>query len=150
MNKKGLKVITAALLLVFIVCGCSAKEQTKTMKLEQNNITIEMVFEAKGDIIHTIKQTTEMPLEGLDEATIDQLKQNIESMETTYAQYEGVDYVSEVGDESFKETITIDTSSEETIKELSEKQLLPIDGESSKLSLKKTVESLSDAGWTEQ
>ncbi len=150
MKRRGLKLITAALLLVFILCGCSAKEQTKTMRLEQDNISVEMVFEAKGDIIHTIIQTTEMSLEGVDEETVKQLKQNVESMKTTYAQYEGVTYTSEVGKENFKETITIDTSSEETIKELSENELLPIDGETSKLSLKKTMESLTESGWTEQ
>lgn len=147
---KRLFCLILASLMVLSMIGCGGKEQSTTLLYEESGITMEYKMDAKGDIVHTITQTSILDCSAYTEEEIAAIEELMVQTSTSYGEYECVTYESVVEDTTLKETITIDASDSDTLKALSEAGLLPIDGNSSKISLKKTVESLESQGWVVQ
>lgn len=137
-------------LMILSIIGCGGKEQTTTLLYEGSGITMEYKMEAKGDIVHTITQTSTLDCSAYTEEEIAEIEELLAQTSTSYDAYEGVTYESSVEDTTLKEIITIDASDSDTLTALSEAGLLPIDGDTSKISLQKTVESLESQGWVVQ
>lgn len=137
-------------LMVLAMVGCGGKEQTKVLTYEQSGVVMEYKMDAKGDVIHTITQTSVIDCSQYTEDQILQMEEMIEEVSPVYEEIEGVTYeVTRDGDE-LKEIITIDASNADALEELSDAGMLPLEGDGSKISLEKTVESLEGQGWTVQ
>lgn len=141
-------VLTGLMLLAMAACG--AKEQSKVLVYEQSGVVMEYKMDAKGDVIHTITQTSVIDCSQYTEDQILQMEEMIEEVSPVYEEIEGVTYeVTRDGDE-LKEIITIDASNADALEELSDAGMLPLEGSGQKISLEKTVESLESQGWTVQ
>lgn len=151
----GKKVFSYGLagLMALSLTACGAvKEQSVTLVYEQEGVSMEYTLDATGDIVHTITQVSSVDCSLYTEEQVEMIQASIEEYAGVYEAYEGVEYTSSVEDGFMSETIKIDVSDKDTIDELSESGLLPIegDGEVSLISLEKTVESLEGQGWTVQ
>ena len=139
-----------ASLMVLSMIGCSGKEQSTTLIYEESGVTMEYKMDAKGDIVHTITQTTTLDCSDFSEEDIAAFQALIDQTSVSYAEYEGVTYESDFENSILKEVITIDASDSDTLTGLSEAGLLPLEGDSTKISLKKTIEALENQGWSVQ
>lgn len=145
-------------LCAFMACAvmlgmtaCSGEEEVQnaaTATLEQNGVTMTMTFDAKGDVVTKITQESVIDLSGYTEEQIDALNSTVESAEETYAALDGVEYSCQESEGQLVERIVIPTD-EDTLKEVIEQGLLPVDNEDiTQLSLEATVDNLESAGWT--
>lgn len=141
---KSLGVFMVALILM----GCGGGEE-KTVKLtkEADSMKEETILVAKGDILTQMTQTSIVTIEGATEdliqPVIDEFKGQIEGIE-------GVECTSEISGDELTLSLIVDMTNDESLKKLSEKQLIAIDGISSKISLKKSIEEMTAAGWKEE
>lgn len=150
-------IFVAACISALMMVGCGGgKEQSVTLTIEQSGATMDMILEAKGDIVHTMTQTSTVPLSNYgdveDEAELEAIIEAIEvqakTIEESYADIEGVDYSYNIENNEFNEEVKMDVSNSDTLEQLSEAGLSPVDGNASKVSLKKTQEGLTESGWT--
>lgn len=148
--KKWCSFLLTAMLL-FALTACGSKAQTVTLLSEdtESGISTKYTMEADGDIVHTITQVTTMDCSDFTEEQIDVIKESVEQYKAIYGEVEGVTYDVEITDTAMTETIVIDASNETTMSALSESNLMPIEGEGS-ISFEKTVDSMTEQGWTVQ
>ena len=140
-----------AAVMILSLAACGAKEQSVTLTVEDSGIISVFVLEATGDTVHTIKQTTSMECTGFTEDQFAIINESVEQYKEIYAQIEGVEYDVEITDEKMNENITIDVSNKETLSILADQGLLPLDNvDAETISLKKTVENMTEQGWVVQ
>lgn len=150
--KKGMKRVASilmmcALMAVLGACG-AGKEETATCKIEQEGVAVEVKIDAVNDIISKWTQTSIIPIGDMsedDKALIDAV---IDQMTETYSAYSAVNYDAQLKDGSFVEVITIDMTNKDDVQGLVDENLLPVQGNASRLSLKQTVNNLKASGWT--
>lgn len=150
MRKISKKLITMFLLvcmaLAAVGCG-AAKKQTATCTIEQNGAKVQMDLEAEGDKIVKLTQTSTVPLDGITDEIMEAVDQEIEAAKERFEGIDGVTYSSDKTDTELKEVIVINTD-KETLKAVTEKGLLPVEGNTDSLSLEATKKSLEKNGWT--
>lgn len=144
--KKVLSILTVFCMLLALT-GCGAKEQKASCVLEQNGVELRINFEAKGDVITKMTQISTIHMDQLSDAQVEAVRKGIEQAKEGYASIDKVDYSIEDSGTLLVETITINTDAE-TIKALSEKKLLPVQGSSNQLSLKNSLENFEKQGYT--
>ena len=137
--KRSISAVLLCCVLVAMLAGCGKKEETVTVRMEQNGVVMEITMDATNDVI---------TISGLDEETMAGLEATIKATEDTYAAYEKVDYKMEKTGDSLIETITIDMSDSATVKALADAGLMPVSGNSDRISLKLTVQGFKDQGYT--
>lgn len=150
-----MKKLMSVLLICCMMLGltaCGGEEEKKdvlTCSTTQNGAEITMKFDAKGDEITRIKQTSSFEVGELAEDQMTALDELVKTAKETYDAIEGTEYSSEIKDGKLVESIIINTN-EDTLKEVMEQELLPVTGGSNvtKLSLKETKKGLESAGWT--
>ena len=147
--KKLLCVLLSAM-MILTMAACGGKEQTATLTTDANGVSMEYVLEAKGDIVHTITQTSTIDCSIYTEEQIAMIEESVAMYQEQYDQIDGVTYTAGVEGTNFVEKIVIDASSEDTLNTLSAQGLLPIEGDSSSVSLDKTVDNLVSQGWVLQ
>jgi len=149
--KKLLCAILAAV-MVLSLAACGGEEMTTTvLTMEQDGITIDYTLEAEGDVVKKIIQKSTLDGSLFDEATMDLMLQSAESYREAYEAYAGVTYELEEVGANLVETITIDTTDMDMLKELSAAGLVPMDTENADVvSLEKTVANLKELGMTEK
>lgn len=154
--RKALKLVVVCLSALLLV-GCnSGKEQSLTLTTDAYGETTEVLLEAKGDIVHTMTQTSTLALSDyVDVEDEEQVATVIETFEEAAKEegesirdIEGVDYSYNHDDKEFQRVIKIDTSNSNTLEQLSELNFLSFSGTSSKLSLEKSKENYVNQGWT--
>ncbi len=155
--KKIFKRVSAILLsgmMVAALAGCGSQKEEKAVlrcKQEKQGYSVEMVFDAKGDEATKLTQTSTLDISQLPQEALDAVDGSLKKMEDTYKDIKDVDYSYKKEDNKIVETIVINLS-EESIKSLSGKGLLPIESNSDKpvkmISIKQTRESLKNNGWT--
>lgn len=148
--KKGLCLGMAGLMALSLVACGGGKEQSATLVTEQNGVKMEYTIDAAGDSVHTITQVSSMDCSMYSDEEIALVEESAEEYSAIYDEYEGVEHSFSVEDGYLVETIKIDVSDKDTVSELVEAGLLPVDGSSTKISFKLTVESLQEQGWTLQ
>lgn len=141
--------LTAMLLLALTACGSKAQTVTLLSEDAESGISTKYTMEADGDIVHTITQVTTMDCADFTEEQIDVITESVEQYKAIYAEVDGVTYDVEITETAMTETIVIDASNEATMTALSENNLMPIEGEGA-ISLEKTVDAMSEQGWTVQ
>lgn len=148
--KKQLCALMAGAVMLGLA-ACSGEEEVQnaaTATLEQNGVTMTMSFDAKGDVVTKITRESVIDLSGYTEEQIETLNTTVDTAEETYAALENVEYSCEEEDGKLVERIIIPTD-EDTLKEVVEQGLLPVDDENvTQLSLESTVDNLESAGWT--
>lgn len=149
MKKQLCALMAGAVMLGLAACGGEEEVQNAaTATLEQNGVTMTMSFDAKGDVVTKITQESVIDLSGYTEEQIETLNTTVDTAEETYAALENVEYSCEEEDGKLVERIIIPTD-EDTLKEVVEQGLLPMDDENvTQLSLEATVDNLESAGWT--
>lgn len=152
LRKKVLGLGLAGLMSLSLAACGGAEEQSVTLNYEMEGVTMEYTLDATGDIVHTITQVSSVDCSAYTEEQVAVLQSSLEEYATVYEAYEGVEYSSSVEEGFMYETIKIDVTDQDTISELSEAGLLPIEGDSAItfISLEKTVESLESQGWVVQ
>lgn len=144
------KFISILLVLSMALCfiGCGKKTET-TFAKSMDGVEETLTLHAEGDKIKRIVQTDTFQLEGLTEEMIQQMDTIIEQLVNTYNAIDGISCTSSKTDTVMTVTADMDVSKKETIKSLSEQQLLSIDNsEADYLSLKATKEGLESNGYT--
>lgn len=138
-------------LMMISVTACKEEEEVKgagKATLEQNGVTTTMTFDAKGDTITKVTQTSAMSIEGFSEEQLQMIRDAVADAEASYKEIGSVEYTTEEKDGQFVETIVIPTD-EETLEAVISAGILPVDGDDvTELSLEQTEKSLGDAGWT--
>ena len=131
--------------------ACGGKEpQSATCTTEQDGVLVTMVFDAEGDKVTKITQTSSLSIEGLSEDIIESVKEAVDDTAKTYDAIDGVEYSSEITDTELTEKIVINAD-KDTLKEVISQGLLPIEGDDdnvSVLSFSESIKALEDAGWT--
>lgn len=152
-EEKIMKKLVNVLLVLCLVLGLTAcgEKETKaaaTCTLEQNNVVIKMIFDAKGDEITKITQETVVDIEGYSEDDVQILEDSIKNAGEAFEAIDGVEYSTENSDNKITEKIVIPTD-KDTLQAVVKAGLLPVDNEEvTKLSLEDTVNNLEEAGWT--
>ena len=144
--KKLLCVLLSAMMLLAMT-ACGGKEQTALLTYDASGVAMEYQLEAKGDIVHTITQTSTIDCSVYTDEQIAMIEESVAQYQAQYDAIDGVTYKAEVSGTNFIETIKIDASNEDTLNTLSSLGLLPIEGDSSSVSLEKTVDNLVGQGW---
>ena len=149
MRKLMCMMLSCMMLLGLTACG--GEEEVKNAAVgtfEQNGITITMSFDAKGDKVTRLTQKSVIPTEGYTEEQLQALREVVDQAAATYDDFESVEYTSEEEEGQMVETIVIPRD-EETLKQVVEAGLLPVDDENvTELSLEQTKKNLEDTGWT--
>ena len=149
MRKLMCVMLSCMMLLGLTACG--GEEEVKNAAVgtfEQNGITITMSFDAKGDKVTRLTQKSVIPTEGYTEEQLQALREVVDQAAATYDDFESVEYTSEEEEGQMVETIVIPPD-EETLKQVVEAGLLPVDDENvTELSLEQTKKNLEDTGWT--
>ena len=142
-------VMVLCMTLALAACGC--KEQTVSYRSEQEQggqkLVDTMTLEAKGDKIVKITESIEVDMSEFDEATQEQAAAIYDALVEQYAAVEGVECTGSAGTGTYTISITIDATGD-AVEKLAEQDLLAIEGNGSKLSLKATGESLEAGGYT--
>lgn len=147
------KILCAVLVCVmmFAMTACKEEEEVKgagKASIEQDGVTTTMIFDAKGDTITKVTQTSVMSIEGFTEEQLQIIRDTVADAQDSYAEIEKVEYTTEEKDGQFIETIVIPTD-EETLKAVVAAGILPVDGDDvTELSLEQTEKSLEESGWT--
>ncbi|MBO5460862.1 MAG: DUF1307 domain-containing protein, partial [Ruminococcus sp.] len=128
-------------------CG-NSEPTTVTLTMEQNGATIDYKLDAKGDVVQTITQTSTVDCSAYTEEQLAVIEESAGQYAASYEGIEGVTYSIETVDTNLVETIVIDATNSDSLQELSDLGLLPIEGSSSSISLEKTVENLEALGMT--
>ena len=130
--------------------ACSQEEvqNAATATIEQNGVTMSMVFDAKGDMVTKITQESVIDLTGYTEEEIDAVNSTVEAAKEVYADLDGIEYSTEQKDGKIIEKIVMPTD-EETLEMMIDQGLLPVSDENiTQLSLDATLENLENSGWT--
>ena len=148
-----MKKLVCILAMCIFMCGltaCSEEEvqNAATATIEQNGVTMSMVFDAKGDTVTKITQESVIDLTGYTEEEIDAVNSTVEAAKEVYADLDGIEYSTEQKDGKIIEKIVMPTD-EETLEMMSDQGLLPVSDENiTQLSLDATLENLENSGWT--
>ena len=148
-----MKKLVCILAMCIFMCGltaCSeeAVQNAATATIEQDGMTMKMVFDAKGDVVTKITQETTMDLTGFTEDQIAEVNSAVEAAKENFGGIDGVEYTAEEKDGQLIETIVMPTD-EDTLRVMIDQGILPVDNEElTQLSLDATVENLESSGWT--
>lgn len=146
--KKVLGFVLAGMMLVLCAACGSPKKETGVCTYEQDGYTVKFILEAENDVVQKITQVSTLDISLYTEDDVALIEESMDEFKQVYAEINGVEYSVEYTDTELAETIVIDASNSETMETLAENDLLPIEGEGTKISLAKTVESLESQGWT--
>ena len=148
--KRVISIIAACVMVIGLVaCGEKEVKNAGECKIEQNGVEIKMVFDAKGDKITTLHQTSEIDIEGFSKEDVEMLQETIDKAAEVYEDIDGVSYEIKQDDAEIIEKIDMNVGDKDTLKAVIDKGLLPVTGDNvTQLSLKETKKSLETAGWT--
>ena len=150
--KRVVSILMICLVLVGLLAGCSSKPSAFTATMEADGEKTEMVVEGKGDKVEKITQTTTIDIAEFGEAEREALEGPLEDakaeMQSQLAGIEGVTHTIEVVGDDIVEIMTIDATNSESLDKLSTSGILPLEGETSKLSMKQSKDGLQSGGFT--
>lgn len=97
--KKSVCVLAACIFMSGLT-ACSQEEvqNAATATIEQNGVTMSMVFDAKGDTVTKITQESVIDLTGYTEEEIDAVNSTVEAAKEVYADLDGIEYSTEQKD----------------------------------------------------
>lgn len=147
--KKSVCVLASCIFMSGLT-ACSQEEvqNAATATIEQNGVTMSMVFDAKGDTVTKITQESVIDLTGYTEEEIDAVNSTVEAAKEVYADLDGIEYSTEQKDGKIIEKIVMPTD-EETLEMMIDQGLLPVSDENiTQLSLDATLENLENSDWT--
>lgn len=147
MKKIACMFLSCILLLAMTACGSVGKSESATLTLAVDGITISYELEAENDIIQTITQVSTLEKAAFTYADVDSFEASFLEYQTIYDAIEGTTYQTESTEDALVETITLDVSNSKTLQALASQELLPVEGNTKRLSFSNTVEELQSQGW---
>lgn len=147
MKKIACMFLTCILLLAMTACGSFGESESATLTLSVDGITISYELEAENDIIQIITQVSTLEKAAFTYADVDSFEASFLEYQTIYDAIEGTTYQTESTEDALVETITLDVSNSKTLQTLASQGLLPVEGNTKRLSFSNTVEELQSQGW---
>lgn len=148
-------VLAIAILMMFSLSACAAKEQTATLETTEEgggfNIAVSLTLDAKGDKVYKITQVSSLDYTeaGLTEEDASAYADQLESeLNDQISDVDGASYTCVLEGTTIKETFTFDTSTPEQVKQITDAQLLDLQENTEIISFKQSVEQLQQNGWT--
>lgn len=141
--------LLCTMLLIFMLSACNGAQgsQTARLTLEVDGITISYELEAENDIIQAITQVSTLEKAAFTYADVDSFEASFSEYQAIYDAIEGTTYQTESTEDALVETITLDVSNSKTLQTLASQGLLPVEGNTKRLSFSNTVEELQSQGW---
>ena len=136
------------MLLSLTACGSKPEPQTVVLTLNQNGTNIDYQLDALDDTVQMITQTSTVDCSAYSEEDLALILASAEEYAASYEEIEGVTYSVKTVDTDLVETIVIDTTNSDSLKQLSDSGLLPIEGSADTISLEKTIANLEELGMT--
>ncbi len=147
MKKLLCGIIAVIAIFAITACGTSGESESAVIKCEVEGITIQYEMDAVNDIIQTLKQTSTLDKAAFTVADVDAFEISFADYKAIYGAIEGVTYETESTDTELIEIITMDVSNKETLQTLADQGLLPVNGNTKRLSMSNTIEELTSQGW---
>jgi len=150
--KRVVNILIICLALVGLLVGCGSKPNAFTATMEEGDEKTEMLIDGKGDTLEKITQTTTINIaefgEAEREAVLSVLDDAKAEMQSELSGIEGVTHSIEVVGDDIVEIMVIDATNSDSLDKLSAAGILPLEGETSRLSMKQSKESLQKEGFT--
>ncbi len=146
---KKLITILLSVIMVMSMVACGGAEQTVTLTHEENGLSYVYTLKAKGDAVKEINQKTTVDLTQFTSDIIATLDKACEESEELYGELSSATYSVNKTDDKMVETIILDVSNADNIKELADAGTMGLDVENADVvSLAKTIKNLEDMGFT--
>ena len=148
-------VLAIAILMMFSLSACAAKEQTATLESTEEgggfNIAVALTLDAKGDKVYKITQVFSLDYTeaGLTEEDASAYADQMESdLQDQISGIDGAIYTCSLEGTLIKETFVFDTSTPEQVQQIIDAQLLDLEDNTQIISFKQSVDKLQQNGWT--
>lgn len=106
--KKALIGFLAVIGVLFLAsCSSGAKEETKTFTMDQNGVSMELVFTYEGDKVKTQTANNVMPYSAIGVTTKEEAQTVLDPIAKKYQQVKGLDYSLDYTDSEATESLTI-------------------------------------------
>lgn len=148
MKKILCAVLTTCMLFALTACGSKPESKTVVLTYDLSGTTIDYQLDALDDTVQKITQVSTVDCSAYSDEDLSIILESADEYAASYEVIEGVTYSIEVEDSNLIETIVIDTTNLDSLQELSDSGLLPIDGDFDYISLEKTIENLESMGMT--
>ncbi|MDV7751551.1 YehR family lipoprotein [Enterococcus casseliflavus] len=128
-------------------CSSGAKEETKTFTMDQNGVSMELVFTYEGDKVKTQTANNVMPYSAIGVTTKEEAQTVLDPIAEQYQQVKGLDYSLDYTDSEATESLTINY---DELDYDSAKQLPGVSFEGNTengISMERTEEMLLDQGY---
>lgn len=150
MKKLLCTILSGLILFSLAACGTEPEEKSVVLTLEEDGTTIDYQLDALDDTVQKITQTSSVDCSAFTEEELSSVLDSADEYTAVYEDLECITYSVEIVDTKLVETIIIDTTNSDSLQELSDAGLLPIEGSADTISLEKTVENLKELGMTEK
>ncbi len=144
-------VLAVALLMMFSLSACAAKEQTATLETEQDGVVTTMTFDAKGDKVVKITQVATVDYEaaGLTEDdAVAYAEQSKAQIDEQIKDIDGASYEYTIDGSTLSDTFIFDTSTEAQVHQIIKSGILEIEEDAQYISFQQSVDQLQANGWT--
>ena len=139
--------LTLLISFTLVACNSNSKEETVTLKTEENGVIMELTYKAVGDKV--IEQTANnvMPYESLGVTTPEEAKKILAEFVVGYDETEGITHNIDYQDEQAVEKLTIDYETAD-LNEVGKLTGASFEGDVDKgISLEKSIEMLEEQGF---
>lgn len=150
MKKILCTILSGFILFSLAACGAEPEEKSVVLTLEEEGATVDYQLDALDDTVQKITQTSTIDCSAFAEEQLSSVLDNAEEYAAAYEEIEGVTYSIETVDSDLVETITIDLTKVDSLQELADSGLLPVESDADSISFEKTVENLKGLGMTEK
>lgn len=143
----GFFALVSVLFLASCGTGASSQEESKTFTMDQNGVSMELVFNYSGDKVTSQTANNVMPYEAIGVSTKEEAQEVLDPIAEQYQQVQGVDYSLEYSDSEATESLTINY---DELDYDSAKQLPDVSFEGNTdngISMERTEEMLLDQGY---
>lgn len=133
--------------LFFASCSSGAKEEIKTFTMDQNGVSMELVFTYEGDKVKTQTANNVMPYSAIGVTTKEEAQTVLDPIAEQYQQVKGLDYSLDYTDSEATESLKINY---DELDYDSAKQLPGVSFEGNTengISMERTEEMLLDQGY---
>lgn len=143
----GFFALVGVLFLASCGNGAGSQEESKTFTMDQNGVSMELVFNYSGDKVTSQTANNVMPYEAIGVSTKEEAQEVLDPIAKQYQQVQGLDYSLEYSDSEATESLTINY---DELDYDSAKQLPGVSFEGNTdngISMERTEEMLLDQGY---
>ena len=143
-------VVFTVMMMSLAACGGKEQSAAYTMEVELEGgvvMTDTLTLDARGDRVQQITEEVKLDMTGVNEERRTELVAQYDAIAERYQAVDGVECTVDNTDGVYSMTVVIDVK-DDVISQLSEQNLLTINGGASEISLEKSGTSLVESGYT--